>query len=144
MTISVCREAGENASHQKRPAPFPGPRCHTCHYARKRAQRRSGRLGSVRRLYELSEEDLGALVAAQRGRCWGCRRRVGVVKAGSVDHDHTKGNIRAAVRGILCSTCNRFLGHVRDDPEALVRLALYLIDPPAPYVLERLDKARHL
>jgi hypothetical protein len=135
-TPRICREAGDDSAHQKRPAPFPGPRCYSCHHHQKRTQKRSGRLGVVRRLYGLSEDDLRALVAAQRGRCAGCGRRVGVVKAGAVDHDHALGNTRAAVRGILCSTCNRFLGYVRDDPQTLVRLALYLIDPPARKVLD--------
>lgn len=40
----------------------------------------------------------------------------------------------ACVRGMLCATCNRILGHFRDDPVALFRLGLYLIDPPARHI----------
>jgi hypothetical protein len=71
---------------------------------------------------------------------------VGVVKQGSIDHDHVLlkagTELRWTVRGMLCSTCNRYLGHIGDDPAAGIRLAMYLIDPPAPHVLTRLDKLR--
>ncbi len=59
-----------------------------------------------------------------------------------MDHDHAKQAagipVRDTVRGILCSTCNRYLGHIGDDPAVGIRLAMYLIDPPAPGVLRDL------
>lgn len=62
-----------------------------------------------------------------------------------MDHDHTKQRagveLRLTVRGLLCSTCNRYLGHIGDDPQAGIRLAAYLIDPPAPHVLAALDRS---
>jgi hypothetical protein len=62
----------------------------------------------------------------QAGRCWGCRRATGRSKALSLDHNHKNG----IPRGWLCDKCNNILAHLRDDPVALFRLGLYLIDPP--------------
>lgn len=40
------------------------------------------------------------------------------------DHNHTTG----AFRGWLCHNCNTALGHAKDNPELLQRLAKYLIN----------------
>lgn len=39
-----------------------------------------------------------------------------------IDHDHNTG----AIRGILCSGCNVSLGHAKENPETLRKLALYI------------------
>jgi len=118
--------------------------CRGCWYARKRRRRAQGRASSVKRLYGWLTEEVEALTGYQRGRCAICLRRVGVVKAGAMDHDHAleaDGRpMRETVRGILCSTCNRYLGHIGDDPAVMIRGAMYLIDPPAPKVLRSLDR----
>lgn len=31
----------------------------------------------------------------------------------------------------LCNTCNNIVGHFRDNPEAMIRLGLAMIDPPS-------------
>jgi hypothetical protein len=67
------------------------------------------------------------LIQFQGGRCWGCRRATGKAKRLSVDHNHRTGEVRM----LLCSTCNNIVGHFRDNPEALIRLGLALIDPPS-------------
>jgi hypothetical protein len=40
-----------------------------------------------------------------------------------IDHDHATGK----VRGLLCSSCNVTLGHMKDSPELLTGLLEYLI-----------------
>jgi hypothetical protein len=45
-----------------------------------------------------------------------------------MDHDHRTGEARM----LLCSVCNHdVLGHYRDRPLDLLRLALALVDPPS-------------
>lgn len=56
----------------------------------------------------------------QGGRCAICGKRQD--KALDVDHDHVTG----AVRGLLCTNCNRMIGHAADDSERLRKAAAYL------------------
>ncbi len=58
----------------------------------------------------------------QDGRCAGCLRNLDGGKHTHTDHCHKRGDFR----GLLCSSCNLALGALRDDPETLRRLALYL------------------
>lgn len=137
-----CKQAEAGTAHAKRPVREQGL-CTTCLRARKRRRKRQGRLSSVRRLYELSEADLDALLAAQHGRC-----RCGspfVTGTPRVDHDHACGHCggkgcRRCVRGLLCDDCNRFLGRIRDRPEALINLAIHVVTKPAQQVLTDLDR----
>lgn len=68
-----------------------------------------------------------------------CRRAKGIRKRLPVDHDHAccPGPIgcRDCVRGLLCTRCNRLLGHLRDDTTAFQRGIDYLTSPPARAVL---------
>lgn len=60
-----------------------------------------------------------------------CQRATGARRRLSVDHDHTTG----LVRMLACSTCNKMLGHLRDDPSAFERGAEVLRNPPAVLAL---------
>lgn len=68
--------------------------------------------------YGLTEKRFNQISAAQGHRCRICLR----VSSLSVDHDHATG----LVRGLLCGTCNRALGFLRDDKALLSRAASYL------------------
>jgi Recombination endonuclease VII len=80
-------------------------------------------------VYGITAADYWNIYAWQGCRCYICERATGAGrKKLSVDHCHKTG----AVRGLLCGPCNRdVLGHLRDDPEALLRAARYLTNPPA-------------
>lgn len=45
-----------------------------------------------------------------------------------VDHDHSTGLVRA----LLCSHCNRGIGHFYDDPALMLKAAEYLIFQSRP------------
>ncbi len=56
----------------------------------------------------------------QRGCCAICGRTQ--ARAFDVDHDHATGD----VRGLLCTSCNRMIGHAGDSPDTLEAAAVYL------------------
>ena len=67
----------------------------------------------LKRKYGLTVEEYDALLANQDGVCGICHRPRGSRRL-AVDHDHTSG----AVRGLLCSVCNRALGWFENNQEA--------------------------
>lgn len=133
-----CKDCVAEGVTTRRPAPHPGPRCATHHRRRRNATREAARAAHVERTYSITEEQRQELYEAQGGTCAGCPA-TGATRRLSVDHDHAccpgSTSCGECVRGLLCRTCNRFLGHVRDDPAALRRLADYLENPPAQRVL---------
>jgi Autographiviridae endonuclease VII len=79
--------------------------------------------------YGITITEYDALYQHQDGVCAICgkpesgRDNTGTkIKALAVDHDHETG----AIRGLLCSTCNSFLGYIGEDPEILRRGAEYI------------------
>lgn len=88
--------------------------------------------------YGITREEYRSLYAFQAGKCAICCRATGASKRLAVDHDHKcdtgahphQFGCRECVRGLLCSRCNEFLGHIRDDARAGERIARYLRTPP--------------
>ena len=86
----------------------------------------------------LLPEEVATLFVAQGERCYICQRRKSQLRAVSKEQwniDHDKGS-PPRIRGILCSTCNLWLGKQEDlDPgklkEVLRRAADYVNAPPA-------------
>lgn len=105
----------------------PGPRCATCHRARKKVLREAAHGRWILKTYGITKEQYEALYEAQGGVCYICQRATGRTRKLSVDHDHRSGY----VRGLCCRTCNNLLGHFRDDPGIADRASLYLREPPA-------------
>lgn len=86
-------------------------------------------------LYGITGEEYEQLLRAQDGKCYICEKPPRAKRL-AVDHDHTKGNTREAVRGLLCRRCNhRLLGSAHDATRILKRAIEYLENPPAWKVL---------
>lgn len=64
------------------------------------------------------------MFASQAGTCAICKRTQ--ARSLDVDHDHKSG----AVRGLLCTSCNRMIGHAGDCAETLDAAAGYLRKSP--------------
>lgn len=85
----------------------------------------------LRRMYGLEVEDYFALLDNQGGCCAICKaktpgnrhyKRNGKIEMFHVDHCHATG----LVRGLLCGSCNRAIGYLKDDPELALRVSEYL------------------
>lgn len=122
--MKVCKDCPPGS---KRAARFPGPRCFTHNKIVVKARSDAAHDRDVVRTYGLPPGGYVRLLAAQGGKCWICQRANGKTKRLAVDHNHKNDK----VRGILCGPCNQLLGHVRDDPDVLIRAAQYLVNPPA-------------
>lgn len=79
--------------------------------------------------YNMGIDDYESLLASQNYACaiCGTKNPAGenskkVLPSFAVDHEHISGRIR----GLLCNTCNRALGFMRDSPELLKSAANYL------------------
>jgi len=92
------------------------------------AENREKHLEAMRRTayarrYKMTVEEYDNLFAKQGNCCAVCGTSQGYAsKRLAVDHNHDTGE----VRGILCDRCNLVLGKVKDSPELLRDLALYL------------------
>lgn len=129
MNVNGSRRFGGGSRRRGNPAPDREPRKRLTADERSAEKARKDRARElyVRRTYGISPEMYRDLLSYQGGKCWGCRRATGASKRLAVDHDHRTGEVRM----ILCGNCNMIIGHFRDDPTALVRLGLALVDPPS-------------
>lgn len=69
--------------------------------------------------YGITKEFRDYMIKVAGGKCEICLREIKLV----VDHDHDTG----AIRGMICSTCNRGLGHFNDNVELLTQALRYMI-----------------
>lgn len=72
------------------------------------------------RKYGVTQAAYDQMLAAQDYRCAVCRKTQ--ERAFDVDHDHETGD----VRGLLCTSCNRMIGHAGDNADNLEAAAAYL------------------
>ena len=108
-----------------------GGRCHTHWKQALKARAKRAHEARVEKVYGLGRGQYEKLYEAQGGRCYICQVATGKTKRLAVDHDHKTGY----VRGLLCSPCNRLLGHIRDSTLTAKRIVYYLNYPPAHTVL---------
>ncbi len=129
-----CSDCGETKplsefTKSKQRADGRGRQCRPCHAARQRAyNQRNRRLVNMRKQlakWGLTVETYEELLESQGGRCAIC----GSADNGdarndvfNVDHCHETG----AIRGLLCSPCNRGLGQFGDSVDRLERAIVYL------------------
>lgn len=79
----------------------------------------------LRQKYGLTVEDYNQMFDSQGGKCAICGKHQSEdEKTFCVDHNHDTG----AVRGLLCSKCNKALGGFGDSIEMLNRATKYLKD----------------
>lgn len=84
---------------------------------------------AVAKKYGLTVDEVQALFSKQRGKCGVCEKDLAPWPSNRthIDHDHDTGR----VRGLLCSSCNRYEGWVRRN---YAKLQQYLADPPAAHL----------
>lgn len=108
------------------------PRCRVCEraYAKEWRDANPERVAErqkwlrIKHRYGLTREQYEAMLADQNDVCAICHNPQSdwITDALYVDHCHAT----KRVRGLLCAPCNSALGHMKDDPERLIRAAEYL------------------
>jgi len=87
----------------------------------------SDRAYHLKKKYGITVEDYDRMFQEQQYGCAVCGTEhpdySGRQKFFHVDHDHASGK----VRGLLCKNCNIALGHVRDDLDVVLSMAVYLM-----------------
>lgn len=71
--------------------------------------------------YGISLEEYNILLVSQQGCCAVCKEKPSKQRL-HVDHVHSTGKIR----GLLCQACNVSIGKMKESPELLRKLALYV------------------
>lgn len=93
-----------------------------------------GHWRTVKALFGLTGPEWEWLYAQQDGRCALCSEPETANQRLSVDHDHSCCGVakgcKRCIRGLLCATCNRMLGHVENKPLIAARFADYLARRP--------------
>ncbi len=74
------------------------------------------------RMYGITLEQYNLLLINQNYKCKICNDPPGKRNL-AVDHDHNTGS----VRGLLCDSCNRGIGLLKDKPEVLMKAAEYIL-----------------
>lgn len=76
----------------------------------------------IKRKYNIAYEYFLNLLTTQNNLCFLCKKPPKEGKSLHIDHNHST----MKVRGLLCATCNWFLGKIDKDPTMLERLNEYV------------------
>lgn len=78
---------------------------------------------SLKKRYAITPREYELMLLAQRSRCAICGDEPsGKIKTLCIDHDHETGQVRR----LLCSPCNKGLGHFRERPDLMRKAADYI------------------
>ena len=83
---------------------------------------------NLRQRYGICPDEYQTLLANQNNTCPICEVEISETleykgsRSAVVDHNHDTGD----VRGILCSMCNKMLGHARESTDILYKAIVYL------------------
>jgi hypothetical protein len=131
--VKTCKDCGETKTTDQfySSGTYLQPRCKPCHNARSAAWGRANpervavhrRKKNLKRKYGITPEAYEAMLEAQGGSCWICRKPP-ERRPLDVDHNHESGE----VRGLLCECCNKAIGLLQDDPALLERAKEYLCE----------------
>lgn len=80
---------------------------------------RTTRNAAYKRRYGITADEFDAMVERQGGLCAICRE---AMTQPHLDHDHTTGQVRAA----LCYRCNMGIGYFRDSKRLLIDATRYI------------------
>jgi hypothetical protein len=128
---SICKESKENKFFVKRNNRVSGiqPYCKDCHNKKSRKKYNSIAMRNydLKKSYGIDLEYYECLLKKQNNRCKICKIHISEMKSNTkanfcVDHCHkTK-----IIRGLLCDSCNRGIGLLKDDYNVLLSAYNYL------------------
>lgn len=93
--------------------------------------RNQERANKLRFKYKITAEKYDEMLKAQGGVCALCKKPPNKIRL-AVDHDHAccpqqKKSCGKCVRGLLCFTCNRWMGYVEKNLGMAFNLSIYLL-----------------
>jgi hypothetical protein len=105
----------ESTYQQYKDGKKDGLKCRIC-------QKENLKRNKVDKRYGITLKEYDNLLEQQGGKCAICELENPFNRDFHIDHCH----ITKKVRGILCATCNTALGHAKDSPELLRKMADYI------------------
>lgn len=120
---STCKETKDKSEFYRCLRNLSGLQtsCKRCHYLKSLTARNKETVwkSKLKTVYGLTLEDYQTMLNEQNSRCKICLEEKDRLV---VDHNHDTGQ----VRGLLCGSCNKGLGHFRDDAMSLERASEYV------------------